>query len=326
VASVPGEARVRRKGGGATSWKPLALGAALDPGDEVTAVKGTLELAFARPGAPRDGVLALDRVVLGPGAHATLAPDEHSSARVESGEVFASTASPLVIAAGPATLTLEGCDASVSCAKSGGVSVAAHAGRVVFDAAGKRTTLETGQAALLDRAGKASRAVAAELPKWLAAHRALDPSRILCAYRPGDAQAPPLLVGESSGEVVRGGTTPRKGPNTKVVCVGRGDTAGLAVHEAGLRLRVRYKLGKVVPFGLQVTETGHAKNFQAAVAAPRAGVWTVLEFDLDALAGELDKAARLAPGDHLDLVTLSAHGDDPALDFEVSEIVIYRPK
>ncbi len=327
VASVPGEARVRKKGGAATSWQPLALDALLEPGDEVTASKGTLELAFARPGAPRDGVLALDRLVLATGSHATLAPDERSSARVDSGEVFVSTASPFVLLAGQATLTLEGCDASISCAKAGGVSVAAHAGRVAIDAAGKRTTLEAGQGVSLDKAGKAGRAVAApDLPKWLAAHRVLDPSRVVCAYRPGDEKAPPLLVGERSGDLVRGGTTPKKGPGTRVVCVGRGDAAGLAVHETGLRLRVRYRLGKVVPFGLQVTETAHAKNFQAALAAPRAGVWTVVDFELDALAGELDHAARLAPGDHLDLVTLSAHGDDPALDFEVSEILIYRPR
>ncbi len=137
---------------------------------------------------------------------------------------------------------------------------------------------------------------------------------------------PRVLLGERDGGVLRGGTTARKGPTTKIVCLGTGERRGIAGHEPGLRLRVRYRLSRAVPLGVQVTETGHGRSFQAAVAAPRAGLWTELDLDLDRFVDEAREGRALAPGDRLDLVTVSAHGDDAGVVLEVSDVLLHRAR
>src|SRR5579883_620312 len=299
VASVRGEARVRHAGAGATDWEPLAVGASLAPSDEVTASSGSLELAFARGKLPAAS-LGLDRLVLAEGARATLATGG-SLARIDAGSAFASSASPLLL----------------SVAKK--AELALHAGRASVELAGEKKDLRAGARVAID-AGKLDDAGAAgEAPAWVAVHRAIEPARVVLRYP--DGPTGPLLVGDRSGDVVRGGTSAAKGPGTRVVCLGNGEARGLFGHEAGLRLRLRYRLARSVPLGFQVTDRTQNRDFQAVLVSPRAGEWTTIELELDGLEAA---GKRIAAGDRLDIVTLSAHGNDPELDFEVSEVLVYR--
>ncbi len=313
----------------ATAWRPLAAGASLGPGDQVQAGSGAVELALASGTVPPEeaAVLGHDRIVLAAGARATFAPGPAFAASVEAGEVFASARATLALQVGAATIALDRADAALAVAKTGTVDVVALAGRVQVQVSGKSVDLEGAQRVAIDRNGHPGKVIpGADAPHWLASARAIDPARILLSVRGGaaDSKAPALLVGERQGDAIRGGTTARKGPGTKIVCTGRGVPEGFAVFELGLRLRVRYRLPRSVPLGLQITETGHGRNFQAVVAAPRAGVWTELDFDLGQLVDEAKSGAQLAPGDRLDILTLSAHGEDPELVFEVGEITLYR--
>jgi hypothetical protein len=314
VASVRGEARVRHAGAGATDWEPLAAGASLAPSDEVTASSGSLELSFARGKLPAAS-LGLDRLVLAEGARATLAPGT-SLARIDAGSAFASSSSPLLLSIASATVTLEG-DATLSLVKGG--ELALHAGRASVDVGGEKADLHAGARVAIEAGKLRDAGAAGEPPAWVAAHRAIDASRVVFSYPSGTSGS--LLVGDRSGDVVHGGTSAAKGPGTRVVCLGNGEARGLFGHEAGLRLRLRYRLARSVPLGLQVTDRTQSRDFQAVVVSPRAGEWTTIELELDGLEAA---GKKLASGDRLDIVTLSAHGNDPSLDFEVSEVLVYR--
>jgi hypothetical protein len=326
-----GDARVHRAGSAATAWEPLALGGALRPGDQAQAQQGALELtlASAAPAPDAAGVLGFDRLLLGPGSRATLAPGEKTAARVDAGEVFASSAAPLVLAVGSTTISAEG-DLGLALAKGGALDVVAYAGRARVENGAQRLDLKEGQRVSVDKAGKVGRIAAApaEAPRWLVAQRALDPSRVLAAFKAASAAdpGPRLLVGDRDGGSIRGKTPPGKPERTKAVCVGRGEPAGIATYEPGLRLRVRYRLGTAAPLGLQLVDMTHARNFQAVVAAPRVGLWTEVDFDLDRLVDEERSGRTLGAGDRLDLVTISAHGEDASLVLEVSDVVIYRSR
>ena len=78
-----------------------------------------------------------------------------------------------------------------------------------------------------------------------------------------------LLVGERDGPAIRGKTPASRGPDTKAVCIGRGEPGGIAGFEPGLRLRVRYRLARAAPLGFQLTDVTHARNYQAVIASPR---------------------------------------------------------
>lgn len=326
-ASLRGEARVRPAGAGPTGWRPLQPGAALAPGDEVQAVSGSLELSLVRGAAGPTS----ERVVLAAGARATVAPAAGVGVKLDAGEVFASCAAALSLGAGPSRVSCESGDLSLALGREGQVEVTSWAGRARVEASGTPVDLAPGERVQVEKGGRAGRPAAApgEAPRWLAAARAIEPARVVWAFRARDALdplAPPLLVGTRGAEGARGGAVKGKPEGLRAVCLGRGTPEGIAPLETGLRLRVRYRLARTVPLGIQVVDASQGRNYQAVVRDPRPALWSEVDVAVESLAEENKGSHALAAGDRLDLVTISAHGDDPALAFDVAEIVLYRSR
>lgn len=318
---LEGDARVRRAGG--DGWTALAAGDLLAEGDEVEALRAVdLALLAAPPQADAaDDRVELDpgdRLLLAAGARATIGAD---GARLEAGQAVAFAREALLLA-GAARVTVRG-DASLALSRGGELQVAALAGQVELAPA---LRLGARQRVAVDARGRAGKVTAgpAELPAWAQQVRR-SPGARLAGTTPG-AGPLPLALGEARPDGARGVATPAAPtPTTRAVTFGQGLPTGGWRHVAGARLRVVYRLSAPATLGVTLTDVTRGQDVQAVLRAPRAGVWTTLDVELDALRGARDRTLRLAPGDVLDLVTISSHGEGQPVELEVAELSVHAP-
>jgi len=297
-------ARVARlKGGGdaptarsPSGTRPLTEDDELRAGELVTAGDEPVELLF-----PTDEATAKDRtvdagerLVLGPGAKATVAPlDTTVDVRLESGQAVARSSGDLRVQAGGSVVVVRGGDAAIDVEpKAGGavVRVDVLAGRVDVEGAGVTRGAAPGERVDIDARGTRVRKATPKAPKFLDELDAVAPTAVRFfedfARWPApyvDPSPRPRRVGEAfpSESPARVGSSRQyqdEGDTEASFCAAsvhlgwNGDEVLFAISSK-TRMRLRYRVDRPVSMVVIVRRKGAEQHASAPIPL-RANVWT----------------------------------------------------
>jgi hypothetical protein len=272
-------------------------------GEEVTAGDGPVELLFPtdEASAKDPTVDAGERLLLGPGAKATVAPlDTAVDVRLESGQALARSSGDLRVQAGDAVVVVRSGDAAIDVSRGAGgavdVRVDVLAGQVDIEGAGVRRGAAPGDRVDVDARGQRVRRGQAKPPRFADALDAVAPTAVkvferFLAWpapfvdptarprRHGEAfpAASPAKVGSEAPYVAEGDTI------SQAFCAasihfgfgGADDPGFFQVHPA-TRMRLRYRASRPAPLWVIVRKKGSHQHASGKVTT-RAGVWTDLE-------------------------------------------------
>lgn len=302
-------ARLKEGGDGPTArsptgTRPLTAEAEVAPGEVVTAGDGPVELLFPTDEAAAQDrtVDAGERLVLGPGAKATVAPlDTTVDVRLESGQALALSTGELRVQAGGSVVVVRSGDAAIDVEqKAGGavdVRVDVLAGRVDIEGGGVTRGAAPGERVDLDARGTRVRKVTPKPPKFVETLDAVAPQAVRLFERfatwPLPYKDPKEPTRKPYGEAHPIGASPARGGSDAAfepedpaagaaaeIHFGFGGSdggPGLVSVTAATRLRIRYRLSERVRLQVRVRKPGAPVPFGSAELVGRAGVWTDLE-------------------------------------------------
>lgn len=353
-------ARVARlKGGGdaptarsPSGTRPLAEDAELRAGEVVTAGDGPVELLF-----PTDEATAKDRTVdggerliLGPGARATVAPlDTTVDVRLESGQAVARSSGDLRVQAGGSVVVVRGGDAAIDVEqKAGGavdVRVDVLAGRVDVEGAGVTRGAAPGERVDIDARGTRVRKATPRAPKFLDELDAVAPTAVRFVEDFSRWPAPyvdpsprPRRVGEAFPveSPARVGSTRQyqdEGDTEAVFCAAsvhlgwNGDEV-LFTIEPKTRMRLRYRVDRPAPLWVIVRRKG-AEQHSSAPIPLRANVWTDVVVRPSRFLGKKEdvEGAPLLPFDEGPVSYLDVCAGEPGgapLTLQLQHVLVYE--
>ena len=289
----------------------------LPPGATLSVERGALELTLVAAADELErGLTAGSRLVLPRGARVRLEP---AGLRLLAGECWIEAAGALSLQAGQAEVRLQDADLHLRAGRRD-LQAQVWAGRARLLVAAAEVELVAAQEVALDPQGRgAPRRARGSPPAWRAPGP--DPARVLFhePCRGLVARAWGGLVGAPGPEAIEAAARAELG-GVRVACLGKG--GGLARFVPGARARFSYRVAEAVPLAFSVTDLRRQRNLTATLAAPRVGVWTTVELDLERLAHA--SGAALEPGDPLDFLAAQAGTPGHTAALELRELSLER--
>jgi hypothetical protein len=334
-----------------TGTRPLAQDGEVVAGEVVTAGDGPVELLFPTDeAAAKDRTVdAGERLILGPGAKATVAPlDTTVDVRLESGQAVARSTGDLRVQAGGSVVVVRSGDAAIDVEhKAGGavdVRVDVLAGRVEVEGAGVTRGAAPGERVDVDARGTRVRKATPKPPKFLETLDAVAPQAVRLFERfatwPLPYTDPDRRHGEAFplGSPAKVGTTApwidEGGKPEDVVCTasvhfgfaGQDGQGGLVALEPTTRLRLRYRASRSTTLWVNLRRTDD-EHFSSSKVTMRANAWTDLELHPGRFVSP-DAAARPLERGVVTYVDICAgeptEPKEPELKLELQHVLFYE--
>lgn len=353
-------ARVARlKGGGdaptarsPAGTRPLTEATELQAGDVVTAGDGPVELLF-----PTDEATAKDRsvdggerLILGPGAKATVAPlDTTVDVRLESGQAVARSSGDLRVQAGGSVVVVRSGDAAIDVEqKAGGavdVRVDVLAGRVDVEGAGVTRGAAPGERVDVDARGTRVRKATPKAPRFLDELDAVAPTAVRWVEDFARWPAPyvdPSPRSRRKGEAFPDASPARVGSDRQYRAEGDTEAAfcmasvhlgwtgdddpGLFEISEKTRMRLRYRVDRPAPLWVIVRRKGAEQHASPPIPL-RANVWTDVVVHPGRFLGKTDEDAPALPFErgvvsYLDVCAGEPGG--PKLTLQLQHVLVYE--